>query len=312
MEQNLSVTDMDIDSEEFCFDYCDSRETNATDTAVTALPPILFEHNHCLVPVWGRSCLMNHRAQRVIPWAMIVEGFRSELEMLLYSINVKKQVGGFSPVEKALALKRLFRIDSDVEDSFFSLLNVSRKNDTVQQYLALADAPDEIKNLVHSGTLHEQTAFTIMALEQPQRVYAARFICGIAMGTKKRNELLCMIRDIAERDGTGFHGVIESSTLQSILSNSAMDPVHIADKLYRYISELRYPYIHAFNERFNRKLKDVKLNRKFHLRLPENFEKWEFQLLIPFSSQLEFLENIKMLEKTGQKEAFRELMDLRY
>jgi hypothetical protein len=243
---------------------------------------------------------------------MIVEGFRSERDILQYSIHVKRQAGGFSAVEKALALKRLFSVDSHGDNGLLELLNVSKKNDTIEQYLSLADAPDYIKNMVHCGSLHEQTAFIILTLDQAQRVYAARFICGIALGTKKRNELLCMLRDIAERDSTAFQRIIESSTAQSILLNTAMDPVHRADKLYRFIKKLRYPSIHAFNERFNRKLKQVNLDRRFHLKLPENFEKWEFQLIIPFSSRKEFMENMQMLMETGEKNVFGELMNMRY
>ena len=129
---------------------------------------------------------------------------------------------------------------------------------------------------------------------------------------EKRNEILIMLRDIARRDGEKLRNLIESDDIQNILNDRGKDTSHVGAALHRYIRELRYPSVQAYNERFHKKLKEVKLDRKFHLQLPENFEKWEFRLVIPFSSHEEFQESIDTLQETGECPAFKELMKMRY
>ena len=313
IKQNVQIDGVDIDSEEFCFDYAGSTITEDKTIAALSLPPILYVNQNRCVPIWGRNSLMHHaRLGKPVPWVLQVEGFQSVQETLLYSIEVKAQTGGFTVVEKSLALKRLYSVGEPLEDSVYSCLNVPRNNIILQHYLSLADAPAAIKKMVHNGVLHENTAFLILDLESAVWTSVAEFISGVAQGTKKRNEILVMLRDIARRDGKSLRSVIESGNIQAILNDTGMDPSHIGEKLYRHIRDLRYSSIYAFRERFDKKLKEVKLDRKFHLQLPENFEKWEFRLVIPFSSLEEFQESIQMLQNTSKKHSFNELMNMRY
>jgi len=313
MKQNVQIDEVDINSEEFCFDYSGSTRTEEKTVTTPCLPPILYVNQNRYVLIWGRNSFIRHaQLGEPVPWVLLVEGFPSVQKALLYSIEVKAQTGGFTVVEKALALKRLYRIGDTWEDWVYDCLDIPRNNTIIQRYLTLADAPAAIKEMVHSGVLHENTVFEILSLESALWASIAEIISGVALGTKKRNEIVVMLRDIARRDGKSLRNVVESGHIQAILNDSGMDPSHRGEKLYRHIRDARYPSIHEFRERFNKKLKEVKLNRKFHLQLPENFEKWEFRLVIPFSSHEDFRESIQMLQKTSKKSSFNELMNMRY
>jgi hypothetical protein len=215
-------------------------------------------------------------------------------------------------VEKSLALRGLHSVGNTWEDRVYLSLQIPRNNSIIQRYLTLADAPESIKQMVQNGVLHVNTAFNILELESTVWTAVAEYISGVALGTKKRNEILIMLRDIARRDGEELRSLLESSHIQAILKDTSIDPPQRGEKLYRHIREIRYPSIHAFRERFEKKLKEVKLGRQFHLHLPENFEKWEFRLVIPFSSQQEFKERIEVLQKMSNQSSFKELMSMRY
>jgi hypothetical protein len=247
-----------------------------------------------------------------VPWVLVVKGFPTVLDAVLYSIGVKAQTGGFTVVEKSIALKRLHRITEILDDSVYTLLDVPRNDRIVQHYLTLADAPEAIKDMVSSGVLHENTAFELFNLESAVWIPAAEFITEVALGTKKRNEIIAMLRDIARRDRKELLGLMRSSHMQAILQDAGMDPSHRGEKLYRYIRNMRYPSLHAYRKRFDEKLREVDIDRKFHLLLPENFEKWEFKLVMPFSSLEEFQNNIELLQRTGAQSSFAELMNMRY
>jgi len=313
MIRNLNIEEVHVDSEEFCFEYIES--TGAVQQAKTpvSIPPILFERENRYLPIRGKNELMRHAHKKsVVPWALLVEGFDSVLDVLLYSIEVKLETGGFSVVEKSLALKRLYSLNQTLDERVYERLGLARNSRVLKRFLSLTEAPADVKDMVHNGTLHENTVFTILDLEPAYWTLAAKFISKVALGTKKRNEILVMLREISQRDGKELRELIESDPIQTILNDMVMDSSHIGDKLYRNIRELRYPSIHAFNKRFNEKLREVKLDRRFQLHTPENFERWEFKLVIPFASYEEFKENVHLLLETGNKPAFKELMNMRY
>ncbi len=313
LQKNFSTDAVDIDSEDFCFEYSDVAGAGDGSEAIFSYPPILYRNQKQCVPVRGKNSLTLHaQLGKPVPCVLVVEGFLAVLDAVLYSIGVKAQTGGFTVVEKSLALKRLYSISNELEDSVYNLLDIPRNDRIIQHYLTLADAPAAIKDMVSSGILHENTAFELFNLESAAWIPAAEFITEVALGTKKRNEIIVMLRDIARRDQKELLGLIGSGHMQAILRDAGMDPSHRGEKLYRYIRNMRYPSIHAYRKRFDKKLGEVNIDRKFHLVLPENFEKWEFRLVIPFSSLEEFQDNIEILQRTGKQSSFSELMNMRY
>ena len=313
MIRNLNIEEVHVDSEEFCFEYIESTGAVRQSQTPASIPPILIKHGNRYKPIRGKNELMRHAHEKsAVPWVLLVEGLGSVLEILQYSIEVKLETGGFSVVEKSHALKKLYSLNKTLDEWVYKRLDLARNNRVLERLLSLADAPAVVKDMVHNGSLHENTAFTILELEPVYWMLAANFIRRVALGTKKRNEILIMLRDISQRDGVELRELIESDPIQTILNDSGMDSSHIGDRLYRNIRKLRYPSIHAFNKRFNEKLREVRLDRRFQLHTPENFEKWEFRLVIPFASHEEFKENVQLLLETGNKPAFNELMNMRY
>jgi hypothetical protein len=313
LQKNFSTDAADIDSEDFCFEYSGAAGAGDGFKPILSYPPILYRNRKKYVPVRGKNCLTLHaQLGKPVPWVLVVEGFPTVLDAVLYSINVKAQTGGFTVVEKSLALKRLYSITDKLEDSEYNLLNIPRNDRIIQHYLSLADGPATIKDMVSSGVLHENTAFELFNLESSAWIPAAEFITEVALGTKQRNEIIVMLRDIARRDRKELVGLMRSSHMQDILHDAGMDPSHRGEKLYRFIRNMRYPSLHAYRKKFDKKLREVNIDRKFHLLLPENFEKWEFRIEIPFSSLEEFQNNIELLQRTGKQVSFAELMNMRY
>ena len=125
-------------------------------------------------------------------------------------------------VEKSLALKRLYTIADELDDSVYNLLDIPRNHRIIQHYLTLADAPAAIKDMLSSGVLHENTAFEIFNLESTAWIPASEFITEVALGTKKRNEIIVMLRDLARRDRKELLGLIKSGHMQAIPASCRM------------------------------------------------------------------------------------------
>jgi hypothetical protein len=176
----------------------------------------------------------------------------------------------------------------------------------------LADAPLEIKDQVSRGMIHENTVFEILAFEEDKWLPMCRFITSIALGTKKRSEVMRMLREIAGRDQCDPLDLIESKEMRQILSSMKIDPPQRAERVYRRLKELRYPTIEEFRRRFNNKLGEVGFISGLHLTIPENFEKWEFKLALDFSSAEDFRKRVEELRCIGENPAFEDLMNTRY
>ena len=312
MKQDIDINKVDIRSEEFCFEYPLAMDSSIVPETPPSLPPILYLHRHSYTPIWGRFELQCCAQRGVpVPWATVIEGFGSDREAVCYSIDVKMQTGGFSEVEKALAVKRMYQLDGFIEEDVLHCLDVPRKDSIIKRYLLLADAPEEIKKKVNNGVLHENTAHLILDLDKELWSSVAGFVSNLSLGTKKRNEVVLMLRDIAKRDGINVRDIINSEAVRVVLGQK-MDPSHIGNGVYSVLQGLRYPSVRHYKERFANKLKEVKLDSRFHLQLPENFEKWEFRMVIPFRSHEEFQQNLDLLQKTAEKTEFNELMNMRY
>jgi hypothetical protein len=192
------------------------------------------------------------------------------------------------------------------------MLDVPKNEQRIRSMITLASAPSEIKDLLDQGMLHENTIFEIFTLDELHWSALSRFVAGLSLGTKKRNELVAMIRDIVARDRKDVQDIIMSEQVQKIVTSEKIDPPQRGERLHRYLRQLRYPSIEEFNRRFQSRLAALDLPDRFRLILPENFERWKFQIIIPFSTAEEFRKNVEELRSIGTHDTFDELMQLRY
>jgi hypothetical protein len=307
---DVPIEEISVESEDYCFDYVsDSSQT----AEVSIFPPILYVEGGCFQPVFGRSQILRSRqGAGSLAYTLVLEGPQPGLETVLLSIDLKRCLGGFRVLERSLALKRLQALSATIDDEVLNTLGVPHHELIVKNLITLADAPAEIKELIHGGVLHENTVFEIFHFERELWTHVAHFINSLSLGTKKRNEILSMTRSIARRDGRSILDILEGAEIQSILQQVNIDPPQRAERLYQYIRNLRYPSICEFGQRFNRKLKEVHMNSKFQLILPENFERWQFKLIVPFSSAEEFQKHVEELRRTGERNTFKDLMAMRF
>jgi len=308
--QNVPIEEIVVESENYCFDFV-PRSSNGE--MIAPFPPILYIEKGRLQPVFGRNQLHRSREKAsALASALVLEGPSPGLETVAFSISLKQSLGGFSVVEKSLALRRLHSLSGTEESEILTGLGVPRHGSTIQNMITLADAPVEIKELVHRGELHENTAFEIFRFEKELWPRIALFISNLGAGTKKRNEILSMLGSISRRDGRSVPDILADPEIRSILQRKNIDPPQRAEVLYRHLKDLRYPSIREFRQRFDRKRRAVHLNRPLQLILPENFERWQFKLVVPFSSTEEFQQCVEELRRTAESSAFRDLMDMRF
>lgn len=318
IERDIAPEMIDVDSEDFLLEYCGSSglgkpPASSDGVEVCLLPPLLVYGEGRYIPVSGTRCIGICRANHLnIPHGLVIEGIEDHYMLLRCLLHIKKAMGGFNAVEKAFAVKKLFRYRERVGSDLYELLGVPKNDAIIQNYITLSDAPDSIKELVFMGLLHENTAFEIFRFQRKEWESLAKFISSISLGTKKRNNLLSMLFDIAGRDGRGASDILHQDVMKKMLGDERIDPPQRAERVFALIEKMRYPMMYNYREQFMMKLREVGLDRDIHLNLPENFEKWEFRLQFTFSSVTELRRKIEALSRTAGSQSFSELLSRRY
>ncbi|MBN2325273.1 MAG: hypothetical protein JXQ30_16205 [Spirochaetes bacterium] len=275
-------------------------------------PPLFVSEKKEYLLVSGSDAVERSRSGNIpIRYGFVVVPGSDRRELVRSLVRMKRELYGFNHVEKALALKSYNEACGEVDEGFLSLLDIPKSEKYIQGYLSLAEAPGALKELVVTGEVDLLTAFEIFSFEREHWDAAAGFISKIKLGTKKRNRILSMIRDIALRDGTKPERIMGSPSIRRILALE-IDPPHKGQKVSEAIEQIRYPEMTAYVKKFYERLRKVDLDPALTLTVPQDFEQWRFSISFTFSSIDEFEKKTALLERLGSGSAFGELLGFRY
>jgi hypothetical protein len=228
--------------------------------------------------------------------------------MLLRS---KCRTTDFNWVERSMALERMIRQNMGDRVDLMQLMDIPPASDRIQLYLRLARAPHGVKDLVAEGRLHPSTMFEIFRFDEQEHQNLAKFISELSLGTKKRNQLISMVREVCTRDETSPCTLLYQNPQVLDIVSAPMDHTHRSAKLFSWMESQRYPIVTGYRQRFFQLMGKTGITRRGTLILPRDFEKWDFTLQVKFSSQEELLSKLEDLAIIARGEQFKRLMEMR-
>jgi hypothetical protein len=274
-------------------------------------PPFLLLEQGRYEILQGRMPVEYCKEQGIaVPHVLIVRKEKSDDDFLRFLLHLKKESVGFNIIEKALAVRKFDEMTPGIPEDLPTLLDIPRNKRYMDNYKKLSSAPDEIRLAVLRGELHENTAFEIFRFPQETWCSLGCFFSGLSTGTKKRNEILDMLLAITDGEKERVERILRGDELRRIFK-LGIDPPQIAQKIFEYVKEMRYPQMAGYRKQFDKKLKQVKLDRGVQLIVPKDFEEWEFTMNLSFSTVEELKNRIEGLKKIVQGSAFSELMSMR-
>lgn len=318
LEKDFPVDTIDSESEKYRLEYYSQKPEHLNGIVFKGLkkygffyPPIIAREDTHFSLVLGKSIIDIYRNLNIpIPYVLVITREQNEYEFLKILLYMKKEMQGFNIIEKSIAVKKVYELKNKFDDEALSLLEIPNNQRYRENFFKLSNASENIKELLFQDVLHENTVFEIFKFPEITWDILAKFMMKISLGTKKRNKILNMLHDIAFKDIKVLKNIIECKEIENILKSN-IDPPHKGEKVFLYIEKLRYPKIFHYREKFYNKLKEVKINKKFQIIIPENFEKWEFKVIIPFSSVNDFKKDIEELHMIAKNEEFAKLMEMR-
>lgn len=308
IEENIE-TDLVMADDRFLLEY---RPGTGSEEDPVLLPPLLVPEKGRYLLVCGRDAVIrSRRKKRPLRYGFIAETDPDRRALVRSLVLIKREIYGFNHVEKALALRCYREPGGSTDTGFLMLLDIPKSPTFIEGYISLAGAPALLKDLVVAGDVDLLTAFEIFLFERSYWEAAVRFISMIKLGTKRRNRLLMMIREIALRDGTGPESIMNSPGIRKLLQQK-IDPPHRGKKVSEAIERLRYPEMTKYREEFFERLRKVDLDPALTLTVPPDFEQWKFSVSFSFSSVEEYREKAGIIEKAGSGGALGELLGFRY
>jgi hypothetical protein len=301
-----------LEHNNYDFDHIKLKEEQSfTDIHGLLYPPVFVNESGKYVTAAGKRVIATYkRINKDVPYGLIIDGSGNKYDFLKFLIHMKKEHAGLNVIEKSNALKKCFCLREKIEEEITVLLGIPKNEMIIQHYIDLADASENIKTLILSGKLHENTAFEIFSFMREEWDLLAEFISALFLGTKKRNKIINMVYEISQREETGVKALIENDEIYDIL-NSHVDPPQVGDRIFTYFEEMRYPVIYKYRKNFNKKLNDVGFDTTMQVVVPRDFELREFKLTFVFSSAGDFNDQIRKLKKIGESGPFKKLMEIK-
>jgi hypothetical protein len=311
--KNIPFQKIDLHPSDFSLEYyCKDEMDSGGDTwSYISYPPVLIHEEGRYTIVLGKKyvyTLVERKSD--VPFGLVIKRKGNDYQFFTHLLCLKKDLQGYNVIEKSIAVKKMHDMKGQTDLRILDLLGIPKRIEYVDRYLQLYGACDEMKSLLVRGDLHENTAFEIIKFEKSMWKDVAVFLNDIALGTKKKNLICTMLREVAGDDQTKLRKIINSLELKKI-NELRIDPLHRGERIFRFIEELRYPAISSYRKRFNEKLKAVGIQKDFHLTLPKDFETWDFKVTVSFSSAEELKRNADKLKKYADTKAFSDLMKMR-
>jgi len=313
--RNISPEYIQPEPSAFSLEYTDP-ETGKRSTEIDGrfrllFPPFLLLNEGRYEILQGRIPVEYCKLHGIaVPHVIVVEKKISNEDLLWFLLHLKKQSAGFNIIEKALAVRKFDEMVRRIPEDMPKLLDIPRSKRYLDNYKKLSYAPDEMRLAVLRGELHENTAFEIFRFPQESWCTLARFVSGLSTGTKKRNEILDMLLLITDGEKERVDRILGADEMRRIVK-LGIDPPQIAQRIFEYVKELRYPHMFGYTKQFYKKLKQLKLNRGVQLTVPKDFEQWEFTMSLSFSTVEELKNQIEELKKIAEGSTFSELMSMR-
>ncbi len=313
LEKDIPFQKIDLSSAGFSVEYyCTDEVDSGGDTRIyISYPPIFIHEKGRYRIVLGKKYVgFLVKRKNDVPFGLIIKRKGDDYQFFTHLLYLKKDMQGYNVVEKSIAVKKMYDMKGETDFRLLDFLGIPKRGEYVDRYLQLYGACDEMKYLLVRGELHENTAFEIIKFKKSMWMDLAIFLNDIALGTKKKNLICAMLREVVGDDQTRLRQIINNAEVSKI-KGLPIDPLHRGERIFRFIEELRYPVISSYRKRFNEKLKAVGIQKDFHLILPKDFETWDFKVTVSFSSAEELKRNVDKLKNYADTKAFSDLMKMR-
>lgn len=257
-----------------------------------------------------RSLGWSHVESRLIDFKETGRPDTCSLECIKLAITDNALQRPLNIIEQSRSLYMLSGCYEDADEiaEAASSLCLPENPSVINKIKDICRLPLTIQEGILADTISMAMALELGKFERKVGVVFANLFENLKLSLSKQREIITLAQEISLRDDIPIPDLFEENYLQETLSDEDLDRNQKAGRIRLYLKQRRFPSITAAEQRFEKHVKDLKLDGNIKLVPPKNFEGTLYSLSLSFKNLTELKDRQQALEKIIQNPAIEEIL----
>ena len=315
--QVIPLQQIDLSDETFSVNFMpDLQRLRASIDEVGVIQPALLrkgQDRYQIVSGFRRISILRELGRPDILARIIDEKELGDLQLFSSSLHENLTTRGFNAVEKAIALEKLIQqfqvAPGVVVKKYLPLFNLESDEKILKTYLSLARMEEEIKGYVLREEVSRTNIRKLATYSSEDRLALFALFSPLKLGENRLREMLTLLDEISKRDRLTVREIVTRPEIQAILSHRELTPSQRTERLKKILMDLRYPRMHALEETFERKKRELNLPSRVSLSHSPFFEGKGLKIEFQFETVEGYQLIISSLSALARKKEFQEILE---
>jgi len=315
--QKIPLQQIDLSDETFSVSFmADLGRLRSSIEALGLIQPVLLRERrdgYQIVSGFRRISVFHELGNSAIESRVLGDGEADDFRLFSISLHENLTTRGFNTVEKAIALEKLvhrFRMDPAlVVKTFLPLFSLEPNEKILNTYLSLALMEDEVKRYVLKEEVSRFNIRIFSAFNPEDRMALLSLISPLKLGEHHLREMLSLLEEISRRDRCAVREIIARPEMEAIVSQRELTPSQRTERVRRVFMDFRFPAMRQWEEKFEKKRKELNLPSSVSLHPPPFFEGTGLRVDFQFKTVEEYRSILSALVLLPEKKEFQEMIE---
>jgi ParB family chromosome partitioning protein len=316
--QKISLQQIDLSDETFSVSYmADLGRLRSSIEELGLIQPVLLREKrdgYQIVSGFRRISIFHEMGDPEIEARVLEDREADDFRLFSISLHENLATRGFNTVEKAIALEKLvhrFRIEPIVAvKTFLPLFSLEPNEKILNTYLSLALMEDEVKRYVLKEEVSRFNIRIFSAFTPEDRMALLSLISPLKLGENHLREMLTLLEEISRRDRCSVREIVGRPEIEAILSQRELTPSQRAERVRRVLMDFRFPAMRQWEEKFEKKRKELNLPSNVSLHHFPFFEGTGLRVEFQFKTVEEYRNILQSLSTLAHKKGFEEMLGI--
>jgi len=302
--EEFSIKEIDFDSGPYCMSFgfdLEKYKLSIEAVGVINSPTVVKTNDGKMTPVTGYRRLLALRAlHRKSVFCRDLTTFRfSDFDLFVLNLEENLATRKFNDVEKGMILNGLTKFVSmdSIIDFYMPLLGlVPRRSEFIFYTKMENELSNQIKGLLVSGGISQQTARTIMSIDKNSRSTLAKLISDLKLNINKQRQLIEYLVDLSEIKSMDINDILCEKKTRALVDNRNLNGPQKARALLSLLKSLRFPLLDSSEKEFNKRIDGLNLPKAVKINHPPFFESPNYTMEILFRDGKDLMKQVEGLK----------------
>jgi ParB/RepB/Spo0J family partition protein len=315
--KKILIEQIDLSDETFSVNFMpDLQRLRASIGEVGMIQPVLLRRTHDryqIVSGFRRISILRELGRPDILARIIEDEAFGDLQLFSTVLHENLTTRDFNAVERAIALEKLiqqFQVDPGVVvKKYLPLFHLESDEKILKTYLSLARMEEKLKQYVLKEEVSRTNIRKLAAYSSEDRLALFALFSPLKLGENRLREMLALLEEISKRDRLPVREIVDRPEIQAILSHKELTASQRTERMKKILMDLRYPRMHALEETFEKKKRDLNLPARVSLFHSPFFEGKALKIEFEFETLDDYRTVLSSLSQLADEKGFQEMID---